>query len=238
MKILAIHTSSTNCSVCLLQNDTVVQELHRTNEKTHSQQLMPLIHQLLTQSHLELSDIDLLACDIGPGSFTGVRIGISTMQAFVDVTHKKAIGVSSLQGLAYHVLDLQHSQNIEYICSLIDAKNDNVYFGLFKKEQNTILSNLEDLSCQNIHDVITLLNEKYDNQKIYFVGDGATFHRYTILENFDKPEFVAEAFNIQSSISIGKVAYHLHEENPNRTYPLQPLYLRKSQAERALDGEK
>lgn len=238
MKILAIHTSSTNCSVCLLQNNTVVQELHRTNEKTHSQQLMPLINQLLTQFHLELSDIDLFACDIGPGSFTGVRIGVSTMQAFIDVTHKKVVGVSSLQGLAYNVLDSQASQNVQYICSLIDAKNDNVYFGLFKKEQNGILQNLEDLSCRNIHDVITLLSEKYGNKKIYFVGDGATSHRYAILENLDKTEFVAESLNIQSSMNIGKIAYYLYQENPNIEYPLHPLYLRKSQAERALDGEK
>ncbi len=238
MKILAIHTSSTNCSVCLLQNDVVVQELHRTNEKTHSQQLMPLIHELLSQFRLELSDIDLFACDIGPGSFTGVRIGVSTVQAFVDVTHKKVIGVSSLQGLAYNILESQDLQNTSYICSLIDAKNDNVYFGLFKKEKNGVLQTLEDLSCQNIHDIITLLKEKYDNQKIYFIGDGATAHRYAILENLDKTEFVAEALNLQSSISIGKIAYLLYQENPDKEYPLHPLYLRKSQAERALDGEK
>ena len=77
-----------------------------------------------------VKDIDLFVCDIGPGSFTGIRIGVATIKAFVDVTNKKTIGVTSLECLAQNV------EEDETICTLIDAKNDNVYYGFFEKIGN------------------------------------------------------------------------------------------------------
>ena len=238
MKILAIHTSSPICSVCLLENNNVIQELHISDEKTHSQKLMPLIDKLLFQNSLELNNIDLFVCDIGPGSFTGVRIGVSTIKAFVDVTNKPVIGISSLEGLAYNTFSAKNFENIEYVCSLIDAKNDNVYFGLFKKTNENTFEILENLDCQNINEVITLLQNKYLGKRIYFIGDGATSHRYNLLENLSKPEFIDEILNHQSSSSIGEAGYFNYINNPTHSFEIHPLYLRKSQAERALNGEK
>lgn len=86
MKILAIDTSSKICSVSILEDKNLIIEKHNDDEKTHSQKLMPLIDEIFKESKYSLEDMGLLACCIGPGSFTGLRIGISTVKAFSDVT--------------------------------------------------------------------------------------------------------------------------------------------------------
>ena len=101
MKILAITTSSNNCSVAILEENTVINELNIENTKTHSETLMPLLEKLLEQTNLSLADIDYLACDIGPGSFTGIRIGVSTIKAISEIKSIPICPVSSLEGLAY-----------------------------------------------------------------------------------------------------------------------------------------
>lgn len=85
MKILSIDTSSKICSVCLLEDDKIIKEINIDDGNTHSQNLMPLIDEIFKSTNLTLDNIDLLACSKGPGSFTGVRIGISTIKAFADV---------------------------------------------------------------------------------------------------------------------------------------------------------
>lgn len=85
MITLAISTSSNNASVALLENDICIKELNIINEKTHSEKLMPLIDELFSKTRLTLSDVNLIACDNGPGSFTGLRIGIATVKALAEV---------------------------------------------------------------------------------------------------------------------------------------------------------
>lgn len=127
MKILSIDTSSNVCSVAILEDKNVIKEISNEDGNTHSVKLMPQIEQIFSQTNLTLNDIDLLVCDKGPGSFTGIRIGISTIKAFHDVTNTPSIGITSLMALAYNV-DFDG-----YICSLIDAKNNNVYFRIIRQ---------------------------------------------------------------------------------------------------------
>ena len=133
MKILSITTSSSICSVSILNDYTIIKELSLNNAKTHSENLMPLISQILSETSISLDNIDCISCDIGPGSFTGIRIGISSVKAMAEAKKIKIIPVTSLQALSYNI-------NIEsgYICSLIDARNDNVYCGIFDKNHNLI----------------------------------------------------------------------------------------------------
>jgi len=126
MKILSIDTSSDICSVAILEDNIVIKELHIDDIKTHSEKLMPLISNIFIECDLNLDDINLIACSKGPGSFTGIRIGIATAKAFSDSKNIKAIGISSLDGLAHNI------ENDRLTCTLIDAKNNNVYFGLFE----------------------------------------------------------------------------------------------------------
>ena len=136
MKILSLDTSSKICSVTVLEDTDVMIEKHIENELTHSQKLMPLVDEILKQTNLNLKDFDFYACCVGPGSFTGVRIGVSTVKAFCDVTNVPIVSVSSLESLVYNTLSSNFTNDADLVCSILDAKNDNVYCGLFKKLDN------------------------------------------------------------------------------------------------------
>lgn len=149
MKILAIDTSSKNASVAITENEKKLIELNNADEKTHSQKLMPMIDETLTKTGLSLEDIGLIACCLGPGSFTGVRIGIATAKAFADSKNIPTVGVNSLEELAYNLNTEGH------VCSLIDAGHGNTYAGFYKieKDKNGKLQTAqEDLTFLNLKD--------------------------------------------------------------------------------------
>lgn len=236
MKILAIDTSSKICSVSVLEDKDVIIEKHIEDTKTHSEKLMPMIDEILKDCNLQLKDFDLFACGIGPGSFTGVRIGVSTIKAFCDVLNIPVVAVNSLESLAYNTLSTNIYDKTDIVCSIIDAKNDNVYCGIYKKE-NGELSQLEDLCAKNISDVLQIL-KKYSSSSILFVGDGALAHKYTISEKLSKTTFVEKSLNNITSISVGRLGLDKYNKGLyGDSNSLSPLYLRKSQAERALEGD-
>ena len=235
MKTLAIDTSSKVCTVSILDDDDVLINLYNDDEKTHSVKLMPMVDEAFRKTNLNLYDMDLLACCIGPGSFTGVRIGIATVKAFSDVTNIPVVGVSSLEGLAYNVKDKCSISSL--ICSIIDAKNNNVYCGLYNFKDNdcTKLSIFaEDINktISNINHIMK--NKNFDN--IIFVGDGSVIHKDLLKSNFSNITFAQDKDNYQNSISIAKSGinkYNKGEYGDSST--ISPIYLKKSQAERALE---
>lgn len=236
MKILAITTSSKICSVAVLEDKSLIIEKHIDDGTTHSQKLMPMINEILKECNLQLTDFNLFTCSVGPGSFTGVRIGVSTIKAFCDVTNVKATSVSSLEGLAYNTLNSNFYDNTNIVCSLIDAKNDNVYCGIYKKENNSF-TQLEDLCAKNINEILELL-EKYSSSSILFVGDGSICHKYSILQKFSKTTFIEKELNDETAVSIGIAAFNKYNKGIyGDSNSISPLYLRKSQAERTLEGE-
>lgn len=226
MKILSIDTSSNLCAVAVLENTNLIKENILNDTKNHSERIMPVIAQTLEESNLKLSDIDLIVCDKGPGSFTGIRIGVATVMSFVDSLKLPAIGITSLEALAYNVL--LNEEKPSFICSLIDAKNNNVYFELYSIINNIPCSILS-AECMNINDLIDLL-KKYDN--ISFVGDGSITHKELLISNL--PTSIFSEFNDISSYSLGIAG--LNAFNSGRTDDLLPVYLRKSQAERAKES--
>ena len=237
MKILSIDTSSKICSVAVLEDTNVIIEKNIDDSLTHSQKLMPMVDSILKELNMKLTDFNLFSCNIGPGSFTGVRIGVSTVKAFCDVTNIPTTSVSSLESLAYNTLNSNIENEVNIVCSLIDAKNDNVYCGIFKKETNCF-TQLEDLYAKNINEILDILT-KYSSSPILFVGDGAVFHKDLILENFSNSLFVENELNKQTSVSIGIAGFNKYNNGfYGDSNSLSPLYLRKSQAERALEGEK
>lgn len=236
MKILSIDTSSRICSVAVLEDNNVIIEKNIDDSLTHSQKLMPMIDNILNELNMKLTDFDLFSCSVGPGSFTGVRIGVSTVKAFCDVTNVPVTSVSSLEGLAYNTLSSNIESNSTIVCSLIDAKNDNVYCGIFKNESDEFVQ-LEDLCAKNINEVLNLL-DKYSSSSILFVGDGAVCHESLILGKFRNSLFVEDELNKQTSVSIGIAGFNKYNKGIyGDSNSLSPLYLRKSQAERALEGE-
>ena len=226
MKILSIDTSSNLCAVAVLEDSNLIKENILNDTKNHSEKIMPVIAQTLDESNLKLKDIDLIVCDKGPGSFTGIRIGVATVMSFVDSLKIPAIGITSLEALAYNVL--LNESNSTLICSLIDAKNYNVYFELYSASSNAPLS-LISADCKNINELIDLL-KKYDN--ICFVGDGSITHQELLNSNLNNAIFCTH--NEISGYSLGIAG--LNAYNSGRKDDLLPVYLRKSQAERAKES--
>lgn len=216
MKILSISTSSNIASVSISEDDKCILELNIDNNKTHSETLMPLIDNLFKKTAIQLSNIDLLACDVGPGSFTGIRIGISSVKAIAESLNIPVIEVSSLEALAYNI----ENSNCKTICSIIDARNNQVYCGIF--DAKYVLQ--EEYLADDINVIIELL-KKYKN--ISFVGDGAVVHKDLLnITNF-------EYDNVIHAKNIAKCAYNKFKSNNVKTADsIIPLYLRKSQAER------
>ena len=216
MKILSISTSSNIATVAISEDDKCILELNINNNKTHSETLMPLVSELFEKLNIKLDDIDLIACDVGPGSFTGIRIGISSVKAIAESLNIPVVSVTSLEALAYNV----ESKNCKTICSLIDARNNQVYAGIFDNKYTL----LEEYIADDISIVINALN-KYED--IQFVGDGAVFHKELLnIKNF-------EYENVIYSKNIAKCAYRKYKEGKICTADsILPLYLRKSQAER------
>lgn len=243
MKILAIDTSSKRCSVCIYEDSHVIINLNNDDEKTHSVKLMPMVDQAFKETGLSLDDISLLACCIGPGSFTGVRIGISTVKAFADVKNIPVVGITSLESLAYNVIHDNSSVNTidekkTLICSLIDAKNNNVYCGLYyyNEKMNLIEIFAEDISVTIEKIKNTFVKNNFSD--IIFVGDGAETYKNTIEDNFKNENIcICEGeSNFQCSPSLAKAGLQKYNEgNYGDSNSIFPVYLRKSQAERALE---
>lgn len=228
MKILALETSGSNCSVALIDEEKTISEFSLSNGTTHSQNLVPMLDQIQKFSNIDLKDIDCLACSVGPGSFTGLRIGIATIKGIAVSLNKPVIGVSSLTGLAYNVPYFDGT-----ICSIIDAKNNNVYAGIYTYTDKPTLA------CDYISDSIDVLIDKLksENNNILFIGDGAYAYMDKLKETFsDKAHFVPIHLNNQIASSIAKCALDEAKNNNYQTCDtLMPMYLKKSQAERMLD---
>lgn len=222
MKILSIDTASDLCTVAILEGKECLKTLIVNDSRNHSEKIMPVIEQVLKETNLNIKDIDLIVCDKGPGSFTGIRIGVATVLAFHDVLQIPCVGISSLEALAYNV------KKDSLICSLIDAKNNNIYFGLFKLENNEY-TQLDNFSFKTIDEVVDFL--KQYNSPITFVGDGSIVHNELLKNNFQNCIFTNE--NNLSSYSLGLAGYDTYKKGTQTS--LMPLYLRKSQAERALE---
>ncbi len=235
MKILSIDTASNICGVSLLEDDKLICNLDTNTGRTHSENLMSIIKKSLEKSNLTLQNIDLITCDIGPGSFTGIRIGIATVKAFCDSLNISCIGINSLESLAYNIKnDIQKNG---FICSIIDCKNDNCYFS-FYENKNGILQNLITPQAESIESCIAILKNYCDdtlvNPIIYFVGDGSEIYENTIKSTFKNAKFANTTSNILNSYSLGLAGFDKFKSGINNNEIL-PLYLKKPQAQKQLE---
>ena len=244
MKILSIDTSSSICSVAILEDNKIIKEMHNFSEKEHSETLMPMIDELFKTTKLSLDNIGLIACSVGPGSFTGIRIGIATVKAFADAKNIPVVGVNSLEAMAY--LGVAQKGDGEYV-SILDARNDNVYFAIYKmkKGQFSIYKNPE---AMQISEAITYI----DNLKlpIYFLGDivNADLARIEQLylsrvsiekansEDVNKHEYLTNVGPLAIGVALAGLNRYKNGIYGNSN-SLTPMYLRKPQAQRQKEGK-
>lgn len=213
MKILCIDTSSKLCGVGIFENKKLIDKIELNNGLTHSETLMPILKQILEKNSLVLKDFDLIAVDIGPGSFTGIRIGVATAKAFSDSLTIPCVGIDSLEILAYQI------KEPSIVCSAIDCKNDNCYFALYELRNNEYVI-LEAPSAKTKQEVTDLLDSKYSNKEIKFVGDA--FSSKSLFNHLS-----VENLNLAALKKFTRNNFHGEE--------ILPLYLKKSQAERQLE---
>ncbi|CDE13973.1 putative uncharacterized protein [Clostridium sp. CAG:470] len=230
MKILAVDTSSKLCSVAILEDKNLIKKLELDNGLTHSETLMPLIQQLLNECSLSLNNINLLVSDIGPGSFTGIRIGVSSCKAFSDSLNIPCVGISSLEVLAYNI------QNDGIICSTIDCKNNNCYFALYELNSGNYNVLIEPCA-KSVNDVLDLLNSQYYNKCISFVGDGIPSEKlHSIYDNNADSEVTKNIISSYLNVeNLGTAGYKKFINNKKIGEEILPLYLKKPQAQIQLE---
>lgn len=226
MKILAIESSGKVASVAIYHDEIIEYEESLGNQLTHSQILMPMVERALEACDYRCEDMDAFAVNIGPGSFTGLRIGICSANALGMAWNKPVIGIDSLSCLAANA-----SEYGGLVCPMIDARNDQVYAGVFQF-QNKKLKMIQPLFSGAVSEWIETLPE---GEKL-FLGDGATAQREVLEEAFAEVS-LAMAHNMNhraaalAALAAQKAAKAEWDEE------VMPLYLRKSQAERLKEGD-
>ncbi len=234
MKILSIDTASQICGISILENSKLICKLDQNTGRTHSENLMPMIQQAFKQTNLALKDMDLLVCDKGPGSFTGIRIGVATVKAFHDSLAIPCIGVSSLEALAYSV------KQEGFMISIIDCKNNNCYFAMYALK-NSIYTELIPPTADTIvnalnscnHYIFSHNSEYLKNASITFVGDGSEIYKEFILNEFENCILATPENNFLNSYYVGLAGFNKWKEN--KFDDILPLYLKKPQAQRQLE---
>lgn len=218
MKILGIDTSTPIGSVGLIDGERFVAEHTLSIVKAHSSRLMPAIDQILKWADLTAHDLDACAVGIGPGSFTGIRIGVGTVKSLCYALKKPIIGVSTLEAIAYN---LRYTDKL--ICPILDARKDEVYGAVFRGGQSLVRQS-NDL-CVPIE---TLLS-KIDDAAI-FVGDGLQRYAPVVKEQFgDDVPLADPIFNVPRGASIARIGYnHLLNGRSDDYFSLTPNYVRDS----------
>jgi len=231
MKILAVDTSASVASVAVMDDGVLLGEYSINNKKTHSQKLLPMIDELLKNLDLSVKDIDYFAASSGPGSFTGLRIGITTIKTLAYSVNKQVIAVPTLDALANNVAPSE-----ALVCPIMDARNSQVYTALYTAESGMI-KNITEYMGIHITELCNILNGK--NKRVVLLGDGVAIHRAFLKENLTIPfDFAPASSILQRSASVAEVALQmLVEKRQQPSFDMVPFYLRKSQAERMLEAE-
>lgn len=227
MIVLSLDSSSKVATVALMKDDALIGEYTLNDKKEHSVLLIPLLENILNESNLTIDDVDGFVVSKGPGSFTGLRIGMATIKGMSLGSNKPYISISSLDALAYSLLPFKG-----IICPIMDALRENVYTALYKNN-NDELENILEPTPMDLDDLLSLLKEK--NEEVIFTGDGLLKHKEYIQDNFSKAHFAPNHLSIIRASSLGELGIKLLKEGTYDDPNSAPIYLKKPQAERELE---
>lgn len=236
MKILSIDTSAAPASCALLDGDVLLGESYINVRLTHSQTILPMVEGMLESCRVNMSDIDAFAVNSGPGSFTGVRIGVAAIKGMTFAGNKLCVGVSTLEAMAEN---LSFTNGI--VCAAMDARCNQVYNALFLTDGKQSLRLCEDraLILDELADELRALTskEKYGSLPIYFVGDGANL-AFECAPDLDNRILLPAASRYQHASGTAAVAKRKLEAGEGVCgAELMPSYLRLPQAERELKAK-
>lgn len=227
MLILALECSANPASCAVIQDGRILGENFLNIKTTHSQTLLPMTENLLKSLNLTVNDIDVFTISQGPGSFTGLRIGISALKGLAFGGENNVIGVSTLEAMAYMFLD----QNA-VICATMDARCNQVYNALFEVKDGEVYRLCEDraILCEEL----TADLKKITDKPIFICGDGAEL--YFSKSNQPNLKLASSVTRYQRASAVGLCA--ITKQNKISPEELLPVYLRLPQAERELKNKK
>lgn len=228
MIILGIDTTAVAASAAVLKDGNLVSECYLNAGLTHSQTMMELIDAALKLAGVTVREVDCFAVAHGPGSFTGVRIGVSAVKGLSFPEYKPCYGISTLEALA-NCADLEDC----LICPVMDARCRQVYTALFRKEDGTILRLTEDEPL-SLDELAVRLSEY--NDPVMLIGDGTDVAYEHLAPRNGRVKKYSAVFRLQHASGVAIAAWKRYNsgEEPCSGAQLQPVYLRLSQAEREL----
>ena len=225
MKILAIETSAGPSSCALTENGLVLASCYNNTAQTHSQTLLPMVEEMLKQAAVSMSEVNLLAVSAGPGSFTGVRIGVSALKGLSFTHNKPCVGVSTLAAIA------RNAECIGFegvVCAVMDARCRQVYTACFMAENGGIVRLTEDEAIST--DVLKERLQSYE-KPVMLVGDGAMLCYKEFEQTLSMLHLAPPHLRFQTAVGVAREAEGCETVSAEA---LQPLYLRLPQAEREL----
>lgn len=223
MLILAVDTNTPAASIALLENTRLLAEVGIEAGLSHSEKLLPAVDFILRSMGHDVRDLEGLALAVGPGSFTGIRIGMSTVKALAHATGCRIAPVSTLEALAWKL----RSASGRLICPLMDAKKGEIYGALYEQQQ----PKLQILVPQNLYSPERFFSRCPSRRVISFIGTGVAPFKEKILDRFhDRARFPSRSpFTARE---VGILGYEiLKDKRGLESRDVQPLYFRKSQAE-------
>lgn len=228
MLILALDSSAAPASAALLEDGKILSEFYINTKQTHSQTLMPMVESVLKLTNKTLDDVTCMAVSAGPGSFTGVRIGVSCVKGLSMTRNIPCAGVSTLRAMAENARQLTG-----IVCAVMDARCGQVYNALFRAEGGTLTRLCDDRALP----IAELLEEcKTFTEKIYLVGDGAELCYKTFAAI--RAELLQPQLRFQRASGVAMAAQEMVENGQTVTPDaLMPIYLRLPQAERELKAK-
>jgi len=243
MIVLAVDSSSKVATVALMKDEKLLGEITLNDKKEHSVILMNIIQDLLSDNNLSVDDIDGYVVSKGPGSFTGLRIGMSTIKGLSFGSSKPYVSVSSLDALALSVSSFDG-----IICPIMDALRNSVYTSLYKgnstctnsshestssdikHELPITLEKLLDYSALDIDELLEIIKSK--NEKVIFIGDGVDKYKGYLIKNCSNCYFPPNHLNLVRASSLGELGSILLRNGDFDDSNSAPFYLKKPQAER------
>lgn len=227
-RLFALSTAEQGASMALFENDQPVCTAFWSSRQTHSKRLMAMVEQMLDhQAQVELAEIDGFIAARGPGSFTGLRIGLSVVKGLAYAASKPAMGVSSLDGIAY-----RFAFSPVPVCVMMDAKRNEVYTAVYRFDKGSLADKGEESACSPEAAV------RAAGGKALFVGSGSKAYQ-GVIEEMSRGEALFSPVSMDgvcasAMVRSARSSPEWGQASGNR---LMPVYLRKSDAEHLLDGK-
>ncbi len=225
MKILAVATARSDMSVALLEGDRIRAEFAVNDERQHSLTLLPAIDHLCKEENIPIGSIDLFACAAGPGSFTGLRVGLATVKGLAMVTGKPVVGVSTLEAMVMNVGRVEMP-----VCALIPARERWYYMGLYRwVEEGKVVPMQEERCCE-----LEAIRAALPHGAVLIIGEGIEAYRKEIAA--EAPGRVTFGDPIVAHVRAGCVGILAYQRFVSGEYhdaaTLLPNYIQVSAAER------